>query len=71
MTFAELTSKVDKRHPALSAEGQRLVDQFMPFCEAQQTTIKKLEDKLASNSSNSSKPHSKDDFKPPKAKVTT
>ena len=43
-----------------------LVDLFMPFCEAQQATIKKLQDKLAVNSTNSSKPPSKDDFKPPK-----
>lgn len=45
-----------------------LVDLFMPFCEAQQATIKKLQDQLALNSSNSSKPPSKDDFKPPKAR---
>jgi len=68
VTFAELSSQVEKLRPALSAEGQMLVDLFMPFCEAQQATIKKLEDKLAINSSNSSKPPSKDDFKPPKAR---
>jgi len=68
VTFAKLSSKVEKLRPALSAEGQMLVDSFMPFCEAQQATIKKLEDKLAVNSSNSSKPPSKDDFKPPKAR---
>lgn len=45
-----------------------LVDLFMPFCEAQQATIKKLEDKLAVDSSNSSKPPSKDDFKSPKVR---
>ena len=45
-----------------------LVDLFLPFCEAQQATIKKLEDKLAVNSSNSSKPPSKDDFKSPRAR---
>lgn len=59
-----------------------LVDLFMPFCEAQQATIdqkraiieeqratiKKLEDKLAINSRNSSKPLSKDEHKPPKAR---
>lgn len=45
-----------------------LVDLFMPFCEAQQATIKKLEDKLAVTSTNSSKPPSKDDFKPTKAR---
>jgi transposase len=40
----------------------------MPFCESQQQRIKELEDKLAVNSSNSSKPLSKDDFKQPKAR---
>ncbi|MFT5989643.1 MAG: hypothetical protein ACI9K9_001097, partial [Neolewinella sp.] len=40
-----------------------LVALFMPFCESQQQKIKELEDKLAINSSNSSKPPSKDDFK--------
>jgi transposase len=38
----------------------------MPFCEAQQATIKKLEDQLALSSANSSTPPSKDDFKPSK-----
>jgi transposase len=66
VTFAELSQQVDKLRPALSAEGQMLVDLFMPFCEAQQATIKKLEDQLAINSRNSSKPPSKDDFPPPK-----
>lgn len=43
-----------------------LIDLFMPFCAAQEATIKKLEDQLATNNSNSSLPPSKDDFKPPK-----
>ena len=50
-----------------------LVKLFMPFCEALvkenaelKAKVKSLEDKLAANSSNSSKPPSKDDFKPPK-----
>lgn len=73
MTFAELQSQVRKIEPKLSAEGQMLVDLFMPFCEAfakenaeLKVKIKSLEDKLAINSTNSSKPPSKDDFKPPK-----
>ena len=41
-----------------------LVDLFMPFCEAQQAHIKRLEDRLAVDSSNSSKPPSKDEHKP-------
>lgn len=68
MTFAKLKAEVDRLRPALSAEGLMLVDLFMPFCEAQQETIKKLEDKLAVTSANSSKPPSKDDFKPTKAR---
>ena len=68
VTFEELSAQVEKLRPALSAEGQMLVDLFMPFCEAQQATIKKLEDKLAINSRNSSKPPSKDEHKPPKAR---
>jgi transposase len=47
----------------------------MPFCEGfakeneeLKTKIKRLEDQLATNSSNSSKPPSKDDFKSPKAR---
>lgn len=68
MTFAELQSQVSKIEPTLSAEGKMLVALFMPFCDIQQQKIKELEDKLAINSSNSSKPPSKDDFKPPKAR---
>lgn len=45
-----------------------LVDLFMPFCEAQQATIKKLEDQLAINSGNSSQAPSKDEHKPAKAR---
>lgn len=50
-----------------------LVELFMPFCEALvkenaelKAKVKSLEDKLAVNSANSSKPPSKDDFKSPK-----
>ena len=50
-----------------------LVELFMPFCEALvkenaelKAKVKRLEDKLAVNSANSSKPPSKDDFKSPK-----
>jgi transposase len=68
VTFAELKIQVTKIEPGLSAEGKMLVALFMPFCESQQQKIKELEDKLAINSSNSSKPPSKDDFKPPKAR---
>ncbi len=50
-----------------------LVELFMPLCEAfvkenaeLKAKVKSLEDKLAVNSANSSKPPSKDDFKAPK-----
>jgi hypothetical protein len=56
VTFAELKIQVTKIEPGLSAEGKMLVALFMPFCESQQQKIKELEDKLAINSSNSSKP---------------
>ena len=42
-----------------------LMDLFMPFCETQQATIKKLEDQLAITSRNSSQAPSKDKHKPP------
>ncbi len=52
-----------------------LVELFMPFCESfakeneeLKAKIKQLEDQLATNSSNSSKPPSKDNFKSPKAR---
>ena len=66
MTFTELKAKVDELRPGLSPEGQLLVALFMPFCEAQQRRIKELEDQLAINSANSSKPPSQDNFKSPK-----
>jgi len=66
VTLIELQSEVSKIEPSLSAEGKMLVGLFMPFCEEQQLRIKELEDKLAVNSANSSKPPSKDDFKSPK-----
>jgi transposase len=75
MTFAELQSQVRKIEPKLSAEGLMLVELFMPYCEVfakenaeLKAKIKKLEDQLATNSTNSSKPPSKDNFKPPKAR---
>lgn len=75
MTFADLQIQVEKLRPSLSAEGLMLVDLFLPFCEdfakenaELKAKIKKLEDQLATNSSNSSKPPSKDGFKPPKAR---
>ena len=68
MTFAELSAQVAKLRPTLTAEGQVLVDPFMPFCEAQQATIKQLEDKIALTSRNSSQPPSKDEHKPPQVR---
>ncbi|MGK0452290.1 MAG: transposase [Neolewinella sp.] len=82
VTFSELRSQVSKIEPSLSAEGKLLVALFLPLYEQQEKLIKTqsllikkqakrikhLEDKLAINSSNSSKPPSKDDFKPPKAR---
>ena len=71
MAFAKLQRQVKKLEPSLSEEG--LIELFMPFCEALvkendelKVKINSLEDKLAVNSANSSKPPSKDDFKPPK-----
>ena len=70
MTFAELKSTVSKLEPDLSDEGKMLVALFMPFIEAQQAhieklqaRIKELEDQLAKNSKNSSKPPSQDPFR--------
>ena len=82
VTFSELRSQVSKIESSLSAEGKLLVALFLPLYEQQEKLIKTqslliekqakrikhLEDKLAINSSNSSKPPSKDDFKPPKAR---
>ena len=72
MTFSELQQQVKKIEPTLSAEGLMLVSLFMPLCESLvkenielRAKVKSLEDKLAVNSTNSSKPPSKDDFKPP------
>lgn len=62
MTFEELKSAVEKLSPNLSDEGKMLVALFMPFCEAQQARIKELEDQLAKNSRNSSKPPSQDPY---------
>ncbi len=70
MNFTELQLQIKKLEPMLSAEGLMLVELFMPFCEALikenaelKAKVKTLEDKLAINSTNSSKPPSKDDFK--------
>jgi transposase len=82
MTFAELESQVTSMLPSLSEEGKMLVGLFLPFCEslsaenaalksenaALKAKVKHLEDRLAINSRNSSKPPSKDDFGSPKPK---
>jgi hypothetical protein len=80
VTYQELKIKVSEIEPSLSEEGKLLLSIFLPAYEeqealikSQQATIEKqakrikeLEDQLAINSRNSSKPPSKDDFKPSK-----
>jgi transposase len=73
MTFSELEDQVSKIESGLSAEGRMLVDLFMPFCRALSSEIKELslenkqlKDRLAKNSSNSSKPPSQDILRSPK-----
>lgn len=66
MTFAELKLAIEQLSPSLSEEGKMLVSLFMPFCEAQQARIKELEDQLAKNSRNSSKPPSQDHYGSPR-----
>lgn len=64
MTFDVLKLRVAELEPQLDQNGKLLVALFMPFCKHLVEENKKLQDKLAISSSNSSKPPSQDVFKP-------